>query len=189
MAYSHSARPFSASESVEAVSGNVLGALVAFFLLQVPVLVLAMVIGILLPGLGVVAPFDAESLSIAVVLLAEAILIGSLTRVVRGNLAVPSQESSVTSSGGSEASPRMVRPLEELMLAGALIGVAASLLMGLGPSAARIALTVIEAFASLLLLVVVATRWIMSHRASPMAVVALCATLCSLWLATRTFTH
>jgi hypothetical protein len=172
------------SEFVETVAGTLLGATVVFLLLQVLVLVVLLVGAVLLPGLGLVTPATGETLGIAGALVAEAALIASLVRMVRRNMASRPLPPQVSQAAPPTAeAPVFERRLEKAMMVGAMLGVCASLLLGLGPAAARIALTVIEAFAALFLLVAIATRWFLTREVRGWAMVALILTLGSLWVA------
>jgi hypothetical protein len=168
-------------DSTEIVAGNVLGALVIFLLLQVPVMILFLVLAVLLPELGIVSRTLGSWLGIAGVLVGEGILIISLVRMVRRRIGP--RPRSVSLASATEESSEFERRLERLIILAALAGVVCSLLMGLGSSGARVALTVIEAFAVIFLVVVIATRWFVTRRVSTAALLALAATLLSVGFA------
>jgi len=178
--------PSQPPDPTEIVAGNILGAVVIFILLQVPVMILLAIFAILLPGLGVTTPAVGGELGIAVALVSEAALILYLVRMVRRGIR-PEVDVYTLSAGAfptGEDSQDFERRLERLMILGALLGIGCSLLMGLGSFGARVALTVIEAFAILFLMVVIATRWFLTRRVSAVALIALGVTVLSVGLAT-----
>jgi len=173
-------------DSVEIVAGNVLGATVIFLLFQVFVMIVFLVFAVLLPGIGTLSPAVGERLGILFALLGEAILVTYLVRMVRKGISGVPKLREYPVDPALEPST-FDRRLERMMILGAVCGIAWSLLIGLGPSGARIALMVIEAFTILFLLIVIATSWILRRRVSTVAVVALGATVLSLGLATGIF--
>ena|GEM_PF-2655875 len=161
-------------------AGTLMGAAVIFLLLQVPVMIVFLIFVILLPGLGVLSPVVGERLGIAAALLAEILILAYLTRMVRRGVGTPA----TALVHPIADSPVFERRLERLMMVGAILGMVCSLLLGLGSFGAKVALTVIEAFAALFLLLAIATRWFLTRRVSLWGVIALAAILFSFGLAT-----
>ncbi len=169
--------------SVEMAAGNVMGAAVIFLLLQVPVMILFMVCATLLPGLGILSPTVGERLGIALGLVAEVMLVVFLVRMVRRNVGKSVVSPSPSPVDPAQESAALERRLERLMMAGAILGIVCTLLMGLGSFGAKVALTVIEAFAALFLLLTITTRWFLTRKVSTWGVAALAAILFSFGLA------
>jgi hypothetical protein len=174
-------------DSVEIVAGNVLGATVIFLLFQVFVMIVFLVFAFLLPELGVCSHAVGERLAIVFALLGEAILVTYLVRMVRKGISGVPVKPGAYPVDPAPAPSTFDRRVERMMLLGAVLAVAWSLLIGLGPSGARIALMVIEGFTILFLLIVIATSWFVRRKVSTAAVIALAATVLSLGLATGIF--